>query len=404
MNARRGVAILGSTGSVGSNALEVLRRLEGTHRVLALAAGRNAAALMEQIREFQPVLASLDQPDAAAEIRESAGRLGTRVVCGAEGSRAVATCDGVDLVVSAIVGAAGVVPSHAAVVSGRSVALANKEVMVVAGDVVRRAAEASGATLLPVDSEHNALHQALRAGRPEEVKRLILTASGGPFWKRDGATFDRITVQEALDHPVWSMGPKISVDSATMMNKGLEVIEACRLYDMDPGRVDILVHPESVVHSLVEFVDGSIMAQMGVADMRGPLQYALTWPERQVNPVAPLDLANVSSLHFQELDPQRFPCPRLAYRALDIAGVAPAALNGGNEAVVASFLEGDLAFTEIPLRLADVLDRVQRGEAPGSSLARPDLDACLAADAWARDVALAPRATLPAPLSEGLVS
>ncbi len=395
MTLPQGVAILGSTGSVGRSTLDVIRHLEGSHRVSGLAAGRNAGLLLEQIREFRPEVASLSDPMGAAAIQEEAAALGTQVLSGADGALAVATQAQADLVVSAMVGAAGLSPTLAAVRAGRRVALANKEVLVVAGEVVTEAAAAAGAALLPVDSEHNALHQCLRAGEPREVRRLILTASGGPFWERDAGTFQHVTVQEALSHPVWDMGPKITVDSATMMNKGLEVIEARWLFDVDPGCIDILVHPGSVVHSLVEFVDGSLVAQMGTADMRHPIQYALTWPQRLPGRTQPLDLTALPPLRFQRPDPDRFPCPGLAYRALELGGTAPAALNGANEALVAAFLDGDLPFIQIPRRLAAVLDRVGRGEGPAMGSSPTTLEACLAADAWARGAALEDQPVAP---------
>jgi 1-deoxy-D-xylulose-5-phosphate reductoisomerase len=401
MRESTGIAVLGSTGSVGRNTLDVVRHLDGSHRIVALAAGRNADALMEQIREFRPSVVSLDDPGAAGAIRESAGRLGTRVLSGMEGATAVATAPEAGLVVSAIVGSAGLVPTHAAVAEGCTVALANKEVMVVGGAAIRAAARRSGAELLPVDSEHNALHQCLRAGRPAEVRRLILTASGGPFWERRGPSFESITVAEALAHPVWDMGPKITIDSATMMNKGLEVIEARWLFDLPPERIEILVHPGSVVHSLVEFADGSILAQLGVADMRQPIQYALTWPERRPTPVKPLDLASLPALRFFRPEPVRFPCPSLAYRALELGGVAAAALNGANEALVGAFLAEEIGFMDLPRRLARVLDEVEAGAAPGERQSTPDLTTCLAADAWARERALASQPA-PAPSAGGV--
>ncbi|MFQ5768633.1 MAG: 1-deoxy-D-xylulose-5-phosphate reductoisomerase, partial [Acidobacteriota bacterium] len=290
----------------------------------------------------------------------------------------------VELVVSAIVGVAGLVPTHAAVAAGRTLALANKEVMVVAGRAILRAAHLSGAKLLPVDSEHCALHQCLRAGALKEVSRLILTASGGPCWERDPSGLESVTVTEALNHPVWDMGPKITVDSATLMNKGLEVIEARWLFEMDPSRIEILIHREGIVHSLVEFVDGSIMAQMGKPDMRHPIQYALTWPERQERPAASLDLADQPALTFQRPDHERFPCPGLAYRALALGGTATAALNGANEVLVQAFLEESMRFSGISLGLRKVLDHVARGEAPGAKESEPDLATCQESDAWAR--------------------
>ncbi|MFQ5719901.1 MAG: 1-deoxy-D-xylulose-5-phosphate reductoisomerase [Acidobacteriota bacterium] len=389
MTAQKGISILGSTGSVGRNTLDVVRRLSDSHRVLGLAAGRNREEMLSQIREFRPEIACLDAPEAAAAIRDEASRVGTQVVTGIEGTTAVATHPGVSLVVSAIVGSAGLIPTHAAVREGRDVALANKEVLVVGGAAIRAAMRTSGANLLPVDSEHNALHQCLRAGQAGEVRRLILTASGGPFWERDAATFASITPAEAVNHPVWNMGQKISVDSATLMNKGLEVIEARWLFDIPPERIDIVIHRRSVVHSMVEFVDGSVVAQMGSADMRHPIQYALTWPRRRTTSLPPVDLTRLPPLGFEPPAFDRFPCTAHAYRALALGGCAPAALNGANEALVAAFLAGRLPFTEIPRRIGRVLDDVEHGLSPISTDPDPDLGDCLAADRWGRTAVFA---------------
>jgi len=388
VSAPRGIAILGSTGSVGCNTLDVARHLGADVRVEALAAGAGADRLMEQIREFRPRLASLHDEAAAESIRQPAAALGTEVVGGAAGAERVATCPGVDMVVSAIVGSAGLRPTYAAVQAGRHVALANKEVMVVGGAAVQAAAQRRGVELLPVDSEHNALHQCLRSGRREEVQRLILTASGGPFWERDAATFNTITIAEALAHPVWDMGPKITIDSATMMNKGLEVIEAHWLFDMPTKNIDIVVHPGSVVHSFVEYVDGSLIAQLGPADMRHPIQYALTWPERYPGRPERLDLTALPPLRFDPPDASRFPCPGLAYRALELGELAPAVLNGANEVVVEEFLAGRIGFMDISRCLATALERVAAGEGPGSVASGPDVEDCLAADRWGREAAL----------------
>jgi len=384
MSAPQGVVVLGSTGSIGRQTLEVVRHLGGSHRLVGLAAHRRAADLLEQIREFRPALAALADGREAASIAAPAAAVGTRLLAGPEGVAAVAAMTGGDLVVSGIVGAAGLRPTLAAVAAGRRVALANKESLVVAGAVMRAAAQASGAELLPVDSEHNALHQCLRGGRASEVRRLILTASGGPFRTRDRATFDAITVEEALAHPVWDMGPKISIDSATLMNKGLEVVEARWLFDLPPERIDILVHPGSVVHSLVEFVDGSVLAQLGVPDMRLPIQYALTWPERRPSPVASLDLAALPPLRFEPPDLERFPCAALARRALTLGPLAPAAMNGANEAAVAAFLDRRLPFTGIARLVGAVLEALAAGDGPATG-DRPDLEQCLAADRFGRE-------------------
>ncbi|MCZ6746496.1 MAG: 1-deoxy-D-xylulose-5-phosphate reductoisomerase [Acidobacteria bacterium] len=397
MSEIRGIAILGSTGSVGRNTLDVVRHLGAGYKIVALAAGRNAALLLEQIREFRPTLASLEEPEAAQELRQEATRLGTRLVTGRGSAMQVATCEGADLVMSAIVGAAGLRPTYAAVAAGRHVALANKEVLVVGGAAINAAARRSGAELLPVDSEHNALHQCLRAGRRDEVKRLFLTASGGPFWEREAATFAAITVEEALAHPVWDMGPKISIDSATMMNKGLEVIEAHWLFDMDPDHLSVLVHPGSVVHSLVEFVDGSLVAQMGSADMRHPIQYALTWPDRCPGQSRHLDLTALPPLRFYQPDPVRFPCLGLAYEALKAGPLVPAILNGANEAAVAEFLAGRMGFMDIPQCLTRVLERAMTDESRLGAHGEPGVDDCLEADRWGREAALAAHETLCLP-------
>lgn len=393
MSEVRGIAILGSTGSVGRNTLDVVRHLGAGYKIVALAAGGNAALLREQIREFRPALASLSDPVAAQNLRAEAERLGTRLVSGSEASTEVATAKGADFVMSAIVGAAGLRPTYAAVAAGRDVGLANKEVLVVGGAAVHAAARRSGAELLPVDSEHNALHQCLRAGRRDEVKRLLLTASGGPFWDRELATFAAITVDEALAHPVWDMGPKISIDSATMMNKGLEVIEARWLFDMDPAHLSVLVHPGSVVHSLVEYVDGSVVAQMGSADMRHPIQYALTWPDRCPGQSRPLDLTALPPLCFYPPDPVRFPCLGLAYEALKAGPLVPAILNGANEAAVAEFLAGRMGFMDIPRCLTMVLQRAVADPARVGT-GEPGVDDCLEADRWGREAALAAHETL----------
>jgi 1-deoxy-D-xylulose-5-phosphate reductoisomerase len=260
--------------------------------------------------------------------------------------------------------------------------------MVVGGAAVQAAAHRNGVELLPVDSEHNALHQCLRSGKKTEVKRLILTASGGPFWGRDASDFRDISIQQALAHPVWDMGPKISIDSATMMNKGLEVIEAHWLFDMPIENIDIVVHPGSVVHSFVEYVDGSLIAQLGPADMRHPIQYALTWPERLPGRPERLDLTSLPALEFHAPDPKRFPCPGLAYRALKMGPLAPAVLNGANEVAVEEFLAGKIGFMDIARCLAATLDRVAAGEGPASTSGGPDVEDCLAADQWGRDAAL----------------
>ena len=357
----QGIAILGSTGSIGCNTLKVVESFSDERfRVVALAAGRNVARLAEQIERHRPELVAVEDLACTQKLKDELKRRGVsvpRVATGEGGLVEVATHDAARTVVSATVGAVGFVPTLRALEAGKRVALANKETLVIAGELMTRAAEASGAELLPVDSEHNAIHQCLRGERREEVRRLILTASGGPFRAKTLSAMTDATVAEAMRHPTWSMGAKITIDSATLMNKGLEVIEAHWLFGFGAEEIDIVVHPESVVHSMIELVDGSIIAQLGVTDMRHAIQYALTYPER--HPCAalpPLDLAKLSTLHFEEPDIERFPCVRLAYRALREGGTLPAALNAANEEAVSAFLAGRIRLTDIPRVIESVMD------------------------------------------------
>src|SRR5215203_6826775 len=316
-----GVAILGSTGSIGCNSLRVIESLTTTRmRVVALAAGTNVERLADQIAAHLPELVSVDTEAAAHDLRAMLFARDVdlpRIVIGEPGLIEVATHPEADCVISATVGAVGFVPTLKALEMGKRVALANKETLVIAGELMTRAAEASGAELLPVDSEHNALHQCLRGERREEVRRLILTASGGPFREKSLSAMQGATVEEAMRHPTWNMGAKITIDCATLMNKGLEVIEARWLFGFGADRIDVVVHPQSVVHSMIELVDGSVIAQLGVTDMRHAIQYALTYPERYESvALPPLDLTKLGALHFEPPDLERFPCLSLAYRAL----------------------------------------------------------------------------------------
>src|SRR5256714_4389193 len=324
MNSRsisvRGIAILGSTGSIGCNSFRVIESL-GPERfkVVALAAGRNVRTLADQIQRHHPELVSVETEQAAAELGSelrTRGATAPRILVGEHGLAEVATHEQADCVISATVGAVGFVPTLRALEAGKRVALANKETLVMAGELMTRAAQASGAELLPVDSEHNALHQCLRGEKPGEVRRIVLTASGGPFRAKTKTEMDEATVSDALRHPTWNMGAKITIDSATLMNKGLEVIEAHWLFGFSPDEIGIVVHPESIVHSMIELIDGSIIAQMGVTDMLHAIQYALTYAERHSSALPPLDIARLSSLHFEAPDLERFPCISLAYRAL----------------------------------------------------------------------------------------
>src|SRR6266542_224979 len=377
------IAILGSTGSIGCNTLRVVDALKGGFGVAALGAGSNVELLTRQVEQYRPRVVSAGDEECAEKLRYELKRRGVkqpRVGVGVEGLCEVATCDGVEIVIGAVVGARGLLPVYRALELGRRVALANKETLVVAGELMTRAAEKSGAELLPVDSEHNALHQCLRGEKRSEVRRITLTASGGPFRTRDKTAFASATVEEALQHPTWSMGAKITIDSATLMNKGLEVIYAHWLFGFDADEIGIVVHPESIVQSMIELIDGSVIAQMGVTDMRHAIQYALTYPQRCPSKLPPLDLAKLSSLHFETPDFDRFPCISLAYRALKTGGTLPAAMNAANEEAVSAFIDGRINFAHIPQVIAEVMDDHQ----PGSVT---DLDIVLDTDRAARKAA-----------------
>ena len=378
-----GVAILGSTGSIGCNTLRVVEALGAPFRVVALAAGRNVAKLAEQIARHAPEFVSVESEACAEELRAELRQRGVsvpRIACGTAGLVEAATHTEAGCVVSATVGAVGFVPTLRALEAGKRVALANKETLVIAGELMTRAAERAGAELLPVDSEHNALHQCLRGERRTEVRRLVLTASGGPFRTRTRREMAEATVAEAMRHPTWQMGAKITIDSATLMNKGLEVIEAHWLFGFDADYIDIVVHPESVVHSMIELVDGSVIAQLGVTDMRHAIQYALTYPERRATELAPLDLTHLATLRFEAPDFERFPCLALAYRALRAGGTYPAALNAANEEAVGAFLSGRIRLTDIARVIERVLDAHARRDVT-------DLDVVLTTDAAARAAA-----------------
>ncbi|HBB87313.1 MAG TPA: 1-deoxy-D-xylulose-5-phosphate reductoisomerase [Blastocatellia bacterium] len=358
--ASRGVALLGSTGSIGRNTLRVIESLGSEQfRVVALGAGHNVEKLADQIAAHLPELVSVDSEEAAHDLR---ARLFARnidlprIIVGEAGLIEVATHAQADCVVSATVGAVGFVPTLRALEAGKRVALANKETLVMAGELMTRAAQASGAELLPVDSEHNALHQCLRGEKRSEVRRIILTASGGPFRTSTKREMESSTVSAALQHPTWNMGAKITIDSATLMNKGLEVIEAHWLFGFAGDEIEIVVHPESVVHSMIELVDGSVLAQMGITDMRHAIQYALTYPERHSCELPPLDLTSLSALHFEPPDVDRFPCIALAYRALREGGTLPAAMNAANEEAVRAFIEEQISLTDIPLVIEAVMN------------------------------------------------
>ncbi len=378
------LTIVGSTGSIGRNTLKVVEHLPNRFQVFALSAHSATALLAEQVAAFHPRVVALSDESRIDEFEAQCRERGVtipEIVLGESGLREIASASEVETVVSAAVGAAGLVPTYAAVRSGKRVALANKEAMVLAGELLSRTAEQTGARIIPVDSEHSALDQCLRSGQKREVQRLILTASGGPFRNTPADRLHHVTPDEALNHPTWKMGRRITIDSATLMNKGLEVIEARWLFDIAPERVDIMVHPQSIVHSMVEFTDGSTIAQLGTADMRQPIQYALTWPDRLESCVPRLDWNDVSRLDFMAPDTEKFPCVELAYRAIQLGGLAPTHLNAADEIGVAAFLNREIPFTGIPRLIESVLES-------GKSSAKADsIESILEADAWARKAA-----------------
>ncbi len=373
------LTILGSTGSIGTQAIDVIASRPGEFRVVALAAGRNVTRLAEQAQALRPELVVVSDEDAARRVT-SGLPAGTRVAFGRDGLIEAARHPEAELVLCGLVGALGIEPAYAAVDAGKDIALANKEALVAAGEFVVARARETGALILPVDSEHNALHQCLRGENPAEIKTLWLTASGGPFLGFSREALALATPEQALKHPTWVMGPKVTIDSATLMNKGLEVIEARWLFDVGPERIRVVVHPGSVVHSLVEFVDGSFKAQLGVTDMRHPIQYALTYPKRVPSTLMPFDLVAAGPLQFAAPDTERFPCLPLAYEALARGGAAPAVANAANEVAVAAFLAGRAGFLDIPATIRGALDR--HGEAAAATL-----DDILAADRLARKTA-----------------
>jgi 1-deoxy-D-xylulose-5-phosphate reductoisomerase len=395
---QKGIAILGSTGSIGCNTLRVIESLGSEHfRVVALGAGQNVETLADQIAKHLPELVSVETEEVAHDLRARLFERDIdlpRIVVGEAGLIEISTHREADCVVSATVGAVGFVPTLRALEAGKRVALANKETLVMAGELMTQAAQASGAELLPVDSEHNALHQCLRGEKRSEVRRIILTASGGPFRTKSKTQMKESSVSEALRHPTWNMGDKITIDSATLMNKGLEVIEAHWLFGYSADEIDIVVHPESIVHSMIELVDGSVIAQMGATDMRHAIQYALTYPERHGTELPPLNLAALSVLHFESPDLDRFPCLALAYRALREGGTLPAAMNAANEEAVQAFIEERINLTEIPVVIEAVMDQHQTQ--PATTLA-----AILDADESARLLATSEIMKLakPAPLT-----
>ena len=357
-DAPQGLAVLGATGSIGTQTLDVVRLFPERFDVRALTCGANVELLAEQAREFRPEVVAAGSAEAARALRERLADLTVEVQAGEEGLCAISRRADVDTVMASVVGVAGLAPVLAALEAGKKVALANKETMVVGGPLVRAAMEEGPGQLLPVDSEHSAVFQCLAGESERSVETVVLTASGGPFRTRPADTFADVTLEEALDHPNWSMGPKITIDSATMMNKGLEVIEARWLFDLDVDQIEVLVHPQSIVHSMVAFTDGAVKAELGVPDMKVPIQYALSCPGRWAAPHERLDWSELTRLDFEQPDTEKFPCLRLAYDALDAGGTAPAVLNAANEAAVSLFLDEEISFVDIPRAIEGALERI----------------------------------------------
>lgn len=368
------LVILGSTGSIGTQTLQIARAHPQKIRVRALAAGSNVDLMAQQVAEFRPDLVAMADPFAAEALRD---RVSCPVLSGSEGVMEVASFDPATCVITAMVGAAGLMPTLAALRKGRRIGLANKETMVVAGDLINAVAKAHQADILPVDSEHSAIYQCLVGERPAGIRKLILTASGGPFRDRPLDTFTTISLEEALDHPNWDMGPKITVDSATMMNKGLEVIEARWLFNIPPEQIEVVIHPQSIIHSMVEFADGSSKAQLGPPDMKVPIQYALSAPDRWASDHPVLDWSEAMELSFRRPDPERYPCLGLAWEALRMGGGAGAVLNAANEAAVALFLSRRIGFTQMAPLISGALESI-------SSSSCDTIEARLAVDAEAR--------------------
>ena len=371
------ISILGSTGSIGRSTLSIVEKFPGRFRVVALAAGNNIDLLEKQVRRFSPSVVSVSGEAQAGLLKKRLDGLGVGIFAGVEGMVRVAAADEADITVSAIVGTAGLVPTMAAIRAGKQVALANKEVLVTAGELVMAESRSRGAGILPVDSEHSAIFQCLQAGSNNEVRRLILTASGGPFRTWSRKDLEEVTPGQALKHPNWSMGKKITIDSATLMNKGLEVIEARWLFDVPPEKIRVLVHPQSIIHSMVEYQDGAVVAQLGMPDMKGPIAYALTYPERLADVSPDLDLARVGALTFEEPDTDRFPCLAYAFDALGEGGTMPAVLSAANEVAVGCFLEGKIGYGDIARVIRSTMD--VHTPAPVRTV-----EDALTADLWAR--------------------
>ena len=376
---KKKISILGSTGSIGRQTLDVVSSFPDRFQVRALAGHKNAALLAEQVKRFNPEVAVLTDLDSARELSQLLAGYATKVLAGEEGLLEAAVYPGTDLLVTAVVGFAGLKPTLAAIDAGLNIALANKETLVAAGSIVMARAAQMGVSIIPIDSEHSAIFQCLQGNNPQYLKRILLTASGGPFRNFTREELSFVTPQQALQHPNWSMGAKITIDSASMMNKGLEVLEARWLFDIPLSSIDVLVHPQSIVHSLVEFRDGSVLGQLGPADMRLPILYALSYPERWPNSLPKLDLLG-RELSFFPPDNDRFPCLAYAYEAGEIGGTLPAVVNAANEIAVAAFLRAEIGFLDIPQVIRGLMDC-------HNVIKKPDIDAIFSADLWARQEA-----------------
>lgn len=376
----KSIVILGSTGSIGTNTLDIVERFPDKFRIVGLTAGNNDEMLAEQIRRFRPQAVAMSTEAAAVRLRERCSGLPTEIVSGQEGLARVASLPDAELVVSAIVGGAGLVPTLAAIRGKKHIALANKEPMVMAGQLMQEEARHAGVRIFPVDSEHSAIFQSLEGHRIKDVRRLILTASGGALWNLPKEALSDVTPERALQHPNWKMGAKITIDSATLMNKGLEVVEARWLFDIPESRIDVLIHRESIIHSLVEYEDRSMISQLGLPDMRTPISYAMCYPDRLPLDLPSLDLTEIGTLTFCKPDHDRFPCLRLGYESLRIGGTMPAAMNAANEIAVDAFLNGGIRFTDI----SDIIQSTMQAHTPQPVLS---VEAALEADRWAREKA-----------------
>jgi len=372
------ITILGSTGSIGLNALSVIEKNPQRFQVEALAAGRNIKLHNKQIEKFKPKVVSVSTKESAYKLRETLNaKSKVKIFYDEEGLKDIASFPSADIVISAISGSAGLIPTIAAIEAGKDIALANKETMVMAGDIVTKKAIKKGVKIIPVDSEHSAIFQCLEGYNNRNIRRIILTASGGPFLNFTRKELEKVNLSQTLRHPKWKMGKKITIDSASMMNKGLEVIEAKWLFNVDIGDIDVLIHPQSIVHSMVEFIDGAFLAQMGVPDMKIPIAYALTYPERIMNDLPSLNLAKTGNLEFFKPDKKKFPCLGIAYAACLCGGTAPAVLNAADEIAVSAFMKNKIRFIDLPEIIEKILSR-------HDSIKDPSLDDILQADLWAR--------------------